>query len=145
MKKGFKSLPKLIDERIKGGKIPRLNAVVRSVSVVRTDIVNDIQQGSKTGITYQKYNPKRTHTASREGEAPATDTGELVREITTSVFTRKKGGGDEVVGQIVSGAPYSKHLEFGTTKMKPRPFMQKNLEKNRKKIRAIFKEEGLIR
>ena len=145
-KKGFDKLMPILQQRlIKGGKINRISAVTRSVAKVRSDIISDIQRGSKTGIVYEKYNPRRTHQASAEGEAPATDTGELVREITVSVFTRKKGTGEEVVGQIVSGAPYSKFLEFGTTDMEPRPFMQKNLEKNRNNIKKIFLDEGLIR
>ena len=36
-----------------------------------------VQRGSKTGETYEKYNPRRTHTASAPGESPATDTGYL--------------------------------------------------------------------
>ena len=45
-----------------------------------------------------------------------------------------------VVGQIISAAPYSKALEFGTTQMTERPFMQPALEKNRRKIERMFKK-----
>ena len=50
-----------------------------------------------------------------------------------------------VVGQIISSAPYSKPLEFGTVNMQPRPFMQPALQKNKQKIVSIFKYEGVIR
>ena len=116
-------------------------AIARATSNVYGDIVSNIQRGKKTGKTTNKYNPKRTHTASAPGEFPATDTGFLVANITTSVFSKPNG---EVVGQIVSAAPYSKYLEFGTTNMQPRPFMQKGLEMNRRKIDNIFKQEGLV-
>ena len=51
----------------------------------------------------------------------------------------KKADGS-VVGQIISAAPYSAHLEFGTTQMTERPFMQPALEKNRRKIQGMFKK-----
>ena len=50
-----------------------------------------------------------------------------------------------VVGQVISAAPYSKALEFGTTTMDARPFMQPALEKNKKKIVSIFKQQGVIK
>lgn len=143
IKKGFNGLGEILDIRLnKNLEKNRKRAVRRAVSHVRGVIIDDIQRGSKTGRTYTKYNPKRVHTASREGEAPATDTGELVREITTKTYSTPRG---TVVGQIISGAPYSKHLEFGTTDMRPRPFMQKNLKRSQGKILKIFKDEGLMK
>ncbi|BCV02150.1 MAG: hypothetical protein CM15mV50_390 [uncultured marine virus] len=66
-----------------------------------------------TGITYQKYNPRRQHTASAPNEPPASDTGFLVSSITSKV--RKEG--TAVIGQIVASAPYAAWLEFGTEAM----------------------------
>ena len=40
--------------------------------------------------------------------------------------------------------PYAKDLEFGTTNMRPRPYMQPALEKNRPQIKRIFKKGGYI-
>ena len=90
-----------------------------------------------TGKTYQKYNPRVTHTASASGQPPATDTGFLGQNITMKVSVESNGS---VVGQIISAAPYSKALEFGTTKMDARPFMQPALEKNKRKIEGMFKK-----
>ena len=42
-------------------------------------IIKEIQTGSKSGIVYKRK--KGTHQASAEGQAPATDTGELVGGI----------------------------------------------------------------
>ena len=47
-------------------------------NLVRNTAVNSINQGAKSGVIYEKYNPRRTHKASAAGEPPATDTGFLV-------------------------------------------------------------------
>ncbi len=113
----------------------------RSVAIVRNHVVESIQRGAKTGETYELYNPRRTHTASAPGQPPATDTGFLVSNVSTQVKTQ----GKKVIGQIVSSAPYSAHLEFGTTNMKARPFMQPALQKNKRKIQKIFGEGKYIK
>ena len=43
---------------------------------------------------------------------------------------------DGLSGEVTSRADYSQFLEFGTSKMGARPFMQPSLEENRPKIRA---------
>ena len=43
--------------------------------------IENISRGAKSGETYEKYNPRRTHKASAPGEAPASDTGNLVSQI----------------------------------------------------------------
>ena len=114
--------------------------VLRSTALVEGTTKQSILKGG-TGKTYQKYNPRRTHTASAKGEPPASDTGFLVSNITSSV--RKQG--TSVVGQIVASAPYAPYLEFGTSTIEKRPFMQPALERNRPKIKRIFKEGGYIK
>ena len=49
--------------------------------LIRSEAVKSIQTGAKSGIMYQKYNPRRQHRASAPGEAPASDTGNLVNKI----------------------------------------------------------------
>ena len=113
--------------------------VQRSTTIVEGHAKQSIMKGG-TGITYQKYNPRRQHTASAKGEPPASDTGFLVNNITSSV----KQLGTSVVGQIVASAPYAPYLEFGTSTIDPRPFMQPALERNRPKIKRIFKKGGYV-
>ena len=79
--------------------------------------------------------------ASAPNQPPATDTGFLVSQITMDVDVKANGS---VVGQIISAAPYSKHLEFGTVNMEPRPFMHPALMKNKRKIQAMFKK-GILK
>ena len=113
--------------------------VQRATTTVEGTAKESIMSGG-TGRTYQKYNPRRQHTASAKGEPPATDTGFLVNNITSSV----KQQGTTVVGQIVASAPYAPYLEFGTSTIDPRPFMQPALERNRPKIKRMFKKGGYV-
>ena len=116
-------------------------AIARSTLVVRNTAVKSIQAGG-TGETVLKYNPRRTHTQSAPKQPPASDTGFLVSQISTDVQTHSNGS---VVGKIISAAPYSKFLEFGTTTMTERPFMQPAIDRNKRKISRIFKDEGLMK
>ena len=119
-----------------------LRALVgRAANLVRNTAVQSINQGAKSGVIYEKYNPRRTHRASAAGEPPATDTGQLVRSITMSV----EGTEGEVVGVIRASAPYAAMLEFGTSNIAPRPYMQPGLESQRRKIEEMFKKGGLIK
>ncbi len=51
------------------------------LSLLRT-IKNASMRGTPTGLVYEKYSPRRTHTASAPGEPPAVDTGRLVGAVT---------------------------------------------------------------
>ena len=114
--------------------------VTRGTMMVQNTAKKSIMAGG-TGKTYQKYEPRRTHTASAPKQPPASDTGFLVSQITMDVDVKPNG---TVVGQIISAAPYSKHLEFGTVNMTERPFMQPALMKNKRKIQAMFKK-GILK
>jgi HK97 gp10 family phage protein len=98
--------------------------------LIRGEAIRSIQQGSKSGKTYKRYNPTRTHKASAPGEAPASDTGFLVSNI------RVKEQKDVV--QVRSEASYSKFLEYGTSKMLARPFLFPAFEKSKPKIAEVI-------
>tara|TARA_R100000654_G_scaffold16800_4_gene35211 strand:- start:759 stop:1208 length:450 start_codon:yes stop_codon:yes gene_type:complete len=96
---------------------PELRQVIQGgAQLIRGEAVKSIQSGPKSGKIYQRYNPTRTHKASAPGEAPASDTGNLVRNI------RVKQKSQDIV-TVESGAHYSKFLEYGTSKMQARPFL----------------------
>mgnify|MGYP003144196737 CR=1 FL=1 len=114
-------------------KIAR-QVIAYGLNATRNTAVESILQGSKSGETYQKYNPRRTHTASASGEAPASDTGFLANNI----ITRTEPNG--LSGEVVSQAEYSEYLEFGTGTMGARPFMHPALEQNRPKILARLRK-----
>ena len=81
---------------------------------LRGDIVKAYQRGPASGRVYEKYAPRRTHTASAPGQAPATDTGRLA----SSVNYKKDGSMSATVG---SELVYAAMLEFGTSRIDPRP------------------------
>ena len=107
-------------------------AVDRSVYDVLNTVIEGISVRGQ-GEVYEKYNPRRTHTASADGAYPATDTGYLKSHIRTKIYS------DGMGGEIQSNAEYSSFLEFGTSTMSARPFMQPSLEQNRNKIKARFR------
>ncbi len=106
----------------------------RAANLVRNTAVTSINQGAKSGVIYEKYNPRRTHRASAAGEPPATDTGYLVSNIFTNIDT------DGLGASVESRAGYSSFLEFGTSKMAARPFMQPALEENKPRIRRLERQ-----
>ena len=107
-------------------------ATSEACRLLRADIVQSISYKG-TGRTYEKYRPRRTHTASAPNEPPATDTGFLVNNIFVKFDSDKLGV------SVESRANYSLALEFGTSKMAARPFMQPALESNKSKIRTLEK------
>ena len=108
-------------------------SVFRAVNMVRNTVIEGISAGGQ-GEVYEKYNPRRTHQASLEGAYPATDTGYLKSHIRAKIYS------DGMGGEIQSNAEYSSFLEFGTSTMSARPFMQPSLEQNRNKIKARFRD-----
>jgi len=72
--------------------------------------------------------------ASRPGDPPAPDTGALRRSLASEV-SRKADG---LVGEISANKEYAGPLEFGTEKIKPRPFMSLLLGKYRGALRSAF-------
>lgn len=83
--------------------------------------VQGIAKGPATGRIYEKYNPRRTHQASAPGEYPMTDLGGLV----SSVKMEQEGK----VYRVGTGLMYGKYLEFGTTRMAPRPWLKRSFDR----------------
>lgn len=96
--------------------------VRKSVLRVQTAAVKRIQRGPATGETYEKYNPRRTHTASASGQPPQSDTGRLASSIENRV--------DGDTGYVFTRVDYGKHLEFGTSKMAARPWLLPSVEED---------------
>jgi len=130
----LKAFNKKLNKKLQDNKVKEY--VTRGTMMVQNTAKESIMKGG-TGKLYEKYEPRRSHRASAPNEPPASDTGFLVSQITMDVDVKPNG---TVVGQIISAAPYSKHLEFGTTNMTERPFMQPALQKNKRKIEAMFKK-----
>ena len=116
-----------------------LKVLNSSALLVEGSAKESIQRGIKSGKTYRSGGV--VHQASAEGEAPATDTGFLVSNITHQ-FAKK---GKTMASKVLSKANYSEFLEFGTRNMGARPFLQPALEKNRAAIKQKFIKENLLK
>jgi HK97 gp10 family phage protein len=110
---------------------------------VRSHAIKAVQRGPKSGVTYEKYQPTRTHRASAPGQPPATDTGALVRSIQASISGR--------TAEVAANIDYAVYLEFGTREMEPRPFLFPALEQERpawdRRLQRIVDEaaKGIIK
>lgn len=102
-----------------------LMAIVKGTAQnVRTHAIKSILRGTKSGKTYEKKGPpKRTHTASAPGEAPANDTSRLSGSIRADIEGKS--------AEVSANTEYAAWLEFGTQKIEPRPFMFPAMEKER--------------
>ena len=102
-------------------------AVTATGLELRGDIIKRIQRGPKTGRTYKRRGV--THTASAPGQAPATDTGRLA---SVGVLFEQVGPVSVTVG---SPLVYAAYLEYGTTRMAPRPVWRPAVEAMTPKFR----------
>ena len=110
-----------------------LRALVgRAGNLVRNTAIQSINQGSRSGAFYMKGG--ETGQRSAAGEPPKTDEGILAGSIVIDVDP------DGLGASVESRADYSEALEFGTSKMAARPFMQPALEENKPKINRLAKQ-----
>lgn len=108
------------------------------------DVCLKVQNECQTGMTNTNVNNaisygKRNHHPSLPGEYPAVDMGELRRSITIEV----EETGDTAkgrVGSIIINPPYPTYLEYGTSKMEPRPWLRPSVEKSQDFMRKRFKQ-----
>lgn len=109
---GTDAVQKYLQKSLKGSQDGIDKAVKATALEVITDVKKRIQRGPKTGRTYTRGNI--THTASAPGQAPATDTGVLA----SSVYFTQSAKYEATIGSRLA---YAAYLEFGTTRIKPRP------------------------
>lgn len=112
---------------------------VRAVNAIRNAELN-VLKGQRSGKVYRKpYTKKATYTASAPGEPPARRTGNLRMHWNGEVKSgAASGNGVKVVAALESKEPYAGYLENGTSKMAPRPFVEKIKEEAAPEIQKIF-------
>lgn len=93
-------------------------ALVSIGNDVQREMVQGILSGGKTGKVYKRGTV--SHRASAPGEAPASDTGRLASSIGS--FPDLSALAVEI-GVKRPMVEYATYLEFGTSKMEPRPFI----------------------
>lgn len=104
-------------------------AVQVAAELIQQDARISITSGSASG----RSGGKHQHVPSSPGEPPNNFTGHLANNIEA-----RSTGLTEA--EVSSNAEYSAALEFGTSKMSARPFMQPAADKNRKKATALVME-----
>lgn len=129
----FKSIKPKYDASLKGYEKELKKIVKFAVNDVRNFAILNISQGVKSG-ELRRDGSRR----SASGEFPATDQGTLIQNITGVIAPLGFSG------QVNSKANYSSFLEFGTSTMGARPFLQPSLEQVRPKVkRLIARVKGL--
>ena len=93
-------------------------AADKMVENMKTSILS----GAKSGRQYYKNGAR--HTASAPGQSPANQTGDLVKSIKVSKSKNK--------ATVSISKNYAVFLEFGTSKMRPRPFILPAFQKTKK-------------
>ena len=107
-------------------------AGVAGAELVRGEAIQSVQRTSNGGqvIRSRPGGGTYTHTVSADGEAPNTDTGRLVSSIQVDV---------NPLGIFVgSTLEYAGYLEFGTSAMEPRPWLNPALESQRRNVENLF-------
>lgn len=111
------------------------NAIKLTALAIEADAIKSISRGTKTGRVYKRG--KKTHTASAAGEAPSTDTGNLVSNIRAVIKPD--------IAYVGTDLDYGIHLEFGTRKIKERPWLRPASKKNEslfeKYLKAAVKQQ----
>ena len=102
----------------------------------------EVERTAKTIMRDSPTNPdvsygKKGHHPSYAGNPPAPDTGALMRSITHSVTVNEVIG---EVGSIINNSNYPRYLEYGTSKMKPRPWLSASLIKCQSWMANLWKE-----
>lgn len=99
----------------------------------------DVLKGQRSGRRYRKYPYKSKYRASAPGEPPARRTGALRLHWNGKVETRPAGNGVTAVTAVLeSGETYAPFLEHGTSRMAPRPFHDRIMEKAKPNILRIY-------
>jgi HK97 gp10 family phage protein len=106
----FESIAQLMEQR-----------TVAATAVVHREMVKKI---SKPG-------PPR----SAPGNPPHVDTGRLRQSLQPSVVRT----GNTIRGTVTTNVEYAPYLEYGTSRMQPRPFMRSTIAEQAEPVKAIMR------
>jgi len=91
------------------------------------------------GKTETRSRPRRKVVVSRPGDAPNTDRGRLISSVQFA-FDKAR-----MVGTVFSGLKYARWLEFGTRKMKARPWLRPAFKAGTRNIKDLVLKRGIIK
>lgn len=110
-----------------------MRGVFSATETVGNDAVQSMRDSPATGREYQRRGV--AHTASSPGNPPRIDTGALSQSKQTRYNT------SALEGAVNFSTEYAAPLEFGTSRIEPRPYARPALEKNRKRIADTIGDE----
>lgn len=111
-------------------------ALAKSCALIQSTAITSMRDTQiDSGKSYYTHNKTIAHHPSMPYNPPAVDTGTLRRSITYKVNESEKVGR---VGSTIKNPPYGLYLEYGTSRMKPRPWLRPALEINMPKIKQFF-------
>lgn len=129
---GDKDLQRAIDKMVKDN-VQELDQLLSKMAFsTQSSAIKLINTGGRAGKLYKRRSV--SHIASASGEAPKTDTGQLVSNITVERNTIS----DYNIGSR-KGAPHGFWLEFGTRNMSPRPWLRPSFND------TLIKFKGFLR
>lgn len=105
-----------------------------AVSVVQLDAYakQKIQGGGRSGQVYRRRTV--THQSSAPGEFPKSDTGQLVASLYFRVAA------DKLSAFFGTKLNYGTYLEYGTSRMRARPWLRPTLKANEQSIAGRIKQ-----
>lgn len=113
-------------------------AVRRGGRAIENTAVESIKEQTPGGRLYRSRGDKtKLHPASPPGSPPNADTGELDTGITS---TQIENGPERYINHTASNAPHGPPLEFGSSRMAPRPFMSPAFDANKDAIEASIRK-----
>lgn len=121
----------------------RIPQIARSLNQRAAELVRDTAEGivaharqsmaeSKSGREYKRNKKGRNHIASAPGESPAKDTGFLINSLNAEH--------NGLISTVGTNAEYAMHLEFGTVRIEPRPFLDPAFEAMKPEFEKGLKE-----
>lgn len=116
--KGVKEFMTAVKDVETEGKRTVGQLLLEAATMTHKLAIDMIRQGGRSGKTYRRWRGAKVHTASAPGEAPKSDTGTLVENITIEKF-----GKDGYTVGSRKGAPHGFWLEWGTSLMDARPWL----------------------
>lgn len=112
------------------------NTIALCCEKVRSDIQSSMAQTPRnTSKSYYTNNKKIAHHPSLPGNPPAPDTGNLRNSIRYEIHGQNSKEVYGVVGSTQKDPPYGTYLEYGTTRVAPRPWLRPAMIKNESFIR----------
>ena len=108
----------------------------KSLAQCCATIQREAMEGMRdTTVDESKSYGKKGHHPSIPGAFPSVDSGTLRRSVTYQVDEKNLVG---YVGSNLKDPPYGAYLEYGTSRMKPRPWLKPATEKSNETIEKIM-------